>query len=112
MRLGKIFTVLLILDILTPVPLWMWLGYLGIGIWVVLFSVSMYIAVLCEKQKKKLNIQTYQEILAFMEGKNLTSIERAREEGKRPYQKLLMAVVVGVITFIVGMIMGKLLGLF
>lgn len=47
-----------------------------------------------------------------MEGKNLTSIERAREEGKRPYQKLLMAVVVGVITFIVGMIMGKLLGLF
>ncbi|MDE6567720.1 MAG: hypothetical protein K2K70_08330 [Lachnospiraceae bacterium] len=54
-----------------------------------------------EKEKKKFNIQTYREILAFTEGKSLDEIEKAREEGKRPYQKILLAVAAGVFTFVI-----------
>ena len=44
-----------------------------------------------ERWKKKFDIQTYKEIVAFTEGRTLTEIEKAREEGKRPYQKALLA---------------------
>ena len=52
----------------------------------------MYFAVRVEKHKKKHDIQTYKEISDFMEGKSLDEIEKARESGKRPYQKILLAV--------------------
>ncbi len=45
-----------------------------------------------EKYKKKHNIQTYKEIRAFKEGKTLSEIELAREEGKRPYQKAFITI--------------------
>ena len=38
-------------------------------------------AMLVEREKKKFDIQTYQEIIAFTEGKSLSEIEKAREEG-------------------------------
>ena len=47
---------------------------------------------LVEREKKKFDMQTYREIIAFTEGKSLSEIEKAREEGKRPYQKVLLAV--------------------
>ena len=38
---------------------------------------------------------------AFTEGKGLDEIAKAREEGKRPYQKILLAVGAVVITFLI-----------
>ena len=35
--------------------------------------------------------ETYREIVAFSEGKSLDEIEKARESGKRPYQKVALA---------------------
>ena len=78
---------------------------LYIGLW----AIGMYFAIKPEKYKKKYDIQTYKEIVAFMEGKSLSEIEKAREEGKRPYQKAILpvasAVLVMIIAFIMFMIM-------
>lgn len=111
-HLGRIFTVLFFAAIITPVPLAYFLSYVGIGIYVAQFIVTMYVASLVEKEKKRLDIQTYREIIAFTEGTSLSEIEKAREEGKRPYQKLFSAVVAGAITFIIAMIFGWIFGIF
>lgn len=100
-RLSIIFTVLLAATALTPIPLAHFLSWVGIGIWAVIFIAALYVSILVERKKKALNIQTYKEILAFTEGKNLTEIEKAREEGKRIYQKILYAAGAAVITLII-----------
>lgn len=111
-RLSWIFTGLFLAAILTPIPLTHFLSYVGIGIYIVLFGVTMYVAILVEKEKKKLDIQTYREIIAFTEGKTLDEIEKAREEGKRPYQTLLFAIVAGCITLVVALLFLWILGAF
>lgn len=40
------------------------------------------------------------EIIAFTEGRKLDEIVKAREEGKRPYQKILLAFASGIITLV------------
>lgn len=111
-QLSGIFTVMLLATLITPVPLAHFLSYAGIVIWLVIFGITMYIAVLVEKEKKKFNIQTYKEIISFTEGKSLDEIEKAREEGKRPYQKILLAVAAGVLTLIVAVLFVWILGAF
>lgn len=66
--------------------------------WAILFIAAFYFAILLEKKKKKFDVQTYREILAFSEGVGLDEIAKAREEGKRPYQKILLAFCAGLIT--------------
>lgn len=89
---STVFTVLTILMILLPVPLIMLLDWVGTALWAVLVGAAFYYGVRVDRHKKKHNIQTYKEILAFTEGRTLTDIEQAREEGKRPYQKILIVV--------------------
>lgn len=102
---SKIFSVLLIAAILLPIPLAHFCGIVGIGMWFLLFISGMYFAIQIEKQKKNFDIQTYKEIMAFTEGKSLDDIEKAREYGKRPYQKLLLVICSGGITLLVALIM-------
>lgn len=109
-RLSIIFTVLFVATIITMVPLVHFLSWVGVGIWVPLFGITWYAAILVERKKKKLNIQTYKEIVAFTEGKELTEIEKAREEGKRVYQKVLYAVGAAAITFIIAIFFLWILG--
>ena len=109
-RLSIIFTVLFVATIITMVPLVHFLSWVGVGIWVALFGITWYAAILVERKKKKLNIQTYKEIVAFKEGKELTEIEKAREEGKRVYQKILYAVGAAAITFIIAIFFLWILG--
>lgn len=109
-RLSIIFTVLFVATIITMVPLVHFLSWVGVGIWVPLFGITWYAAILVERKKKKLNIQTYKEIVAFTEGKELTEIEKAREEGKRVYQKILYAVGAAAITFIIAIFFLWILG--
>ncbi|WP_324362547.1 hypothetical protein [Acetivibrio sp.] len=59
---------------------------------------------LIERRKKGFDIQTYREIIAFIEGKRLDEIAKAREEGKRPYQKVLLAFGAGVVTLVLSLI--------
>ena len=80
--LSVIYTVLLLAVAVTPLPLVEFLSYAGLGIWLALLGVALYVARLVEKKKKEMDVQTYKEIVAFMEGKSLNDIEKAREEGK------------------------------
>lgn len=104
-KTSNIFTALLLMLIVTPIPLLHFLDNLGIGLWVALLAVALWFAYKVEKEKKKFNIQTYKEIAAFMEGKGMDEIAKAREEGKRPYQKFLLAVATGLITLAVAVLM-------
>ena len=58
-------------------------------------------ATIIEKFKKNNDIQTYKEIISFMENKSLSYDEVQQEIGKRTYQKILLAILVGLITFII-----------
>lgn len=89
-RDGTVFTVLMTMMLVLPIPLSKLLGWIGWGIWAVIVAVTLYYGIRVEKFKKKHNVQTYKEILAFTEGKTLSEIEQAREDGKRPYQKVLL----------------------
>ena len=109
--LSVIYTVLLLAVAVTPLPLVEFLSYAGLGIWLALLGVALYVARLVEKKKKEMDVQTYKEIVAFMEGKSLNDIEKAREEGTRPYQKALWALAVGVFTLAASLLFMKLLGM-
>lgn len=110
-KLSKIFGILFIGVIVLPIPLVHFLNYVGIAIWVILLVTAMYYAIKVEKQKKHFNIQTYKEIIAFTEGKSLDEIAKSKEEGKRPYQKVLFAIAAGVVTLIIAVLMAWLLGI-
>lgn len=104
-RDGTIFGILFLAVAITPIPLVHFLNFIGIAIWVLLFVVAMCYALQIEKQKKSLDIQTYKEILAFSEGKRLDEIEKQQEYGKRPYQKVLLAMGSGLFAMIVSGVM-------
>lgn len=108
-RYSGVFAILLIACIILPVPLVRFLGWAGIGIYVVLCAVMLAMAVKIEKHKKKYDIQTYKEITAFMNGETLDVIAKNREEAKRPYQKFLLAVGAGALAAIVLIVMDLIL---
>lgn len=110
-QLSQIFGIMFLIAVIIPIPLAHFLGFIGVAIYVVYMGITMYVAILVEKKKKALDIQTYREIIAFSEGKNLDEISKAREEGKRPYQKVLLAICSGAIAFIVAMIFVAIFGL-
>lgn len=102
--------VLMLLLMFLAVPLGKFGGLLGMAIYVVLAIVTIGYSIKVEKHKKQLDIQTYKEIVAFMEGKPLSEIEKARESGKRGYQKALLAVGAALVTLAVCGLMGWILG--
>lgn len=63
------FTVLLIVTLLSAIPLFLYLELVGITLWLVIAGVMIFYSIRLNKQKRKNNIQTYREILAYMEGK-------------------------------------------
>ncbi len=106
---GTILTVLFVVMLVSIVPLVQWLGTLGYIPWGIIFAVTMYFALKVEKIKKDNDIQTYKEIVAFTEGKRLDEIQKQREIGKRPYQKVLLvlgsAAVAVVVCGLIGLLM-------
>ncbi|OLS01933.1 helix-turn-helix domain-containing protein [Tissierella creatinophila] len=102
-KVSNIYAILFGLLVLTPMPLLYFLDKIGMVFWAVLAIVSMYVAFLVEKKKKEFDIQTYKEIIAFNEGKNLDEISKAREEGKRLYQKVSLALLAAIATVILSL---------
>lgn len=88
-RYSGIYAAHLVTFILSAAPLFMWLGWYALIPLGILFSLTMYWALKVEKLKKNHDIQTYREIIAFMEGNRLDEIGKAVEKGKRPYQNAL-----------------------
>lgn len=98
---GIIYSILLITSIVSFAPMVYFLKFIGIGIWALLYAVTMYFALRLEKQKKAYDIHTYREIVAFSEGRTLDDLEKSCERGKRPYQKALLVAGAAVISIII-----------
>lgn len=99
--MSYIFSVEMLILIFSAYPLISIDGYIGVIIWVLFLVVTFVTATIIEKFKKNNNIQTYKEIIAFMENKSLSYEEIQQEIGKRNYQKILLAILTGLITFII-----------
>lgn len=109
---GSIFTVLLFATVIAGAPLVYFLGVYGVGIAFVLFVITMVFAYKVEGFKKRNNIQTYKEILAFCNGERLDEIAQKQEEAKRPYQNILKVLISGTLGFVVTIVLFKLLEMF
>lgn len=99
-KANRWLTAVFIWDFFMLVPLIKFFDIWGAVIYAIVFIVGFIFAVKVEKQKKKLDIQTYKEINAFIEGKRLDEIEKQREIAKRPYQKILLAIGCAVAAFL------------
>ena len=111
-RYGKIYTIMMIVTVVSAVPLFMWLGVWAFIPWGIIWALSMYFAFQVEKVKKDNDVQTYKEIVAFSEGKLLDDIQKQREIGKRPYQKIFLVIGSALITFVVCVLIGFLMHIF
>lgn len=96
-----VFLAEMIIVAVSAYPLFSIDGYIGIIIWLCLFAVALYTASKIERFKKNYDIQSYKEILAFMDGKQLTYDETQQELGKRNYQKIIFAFLAGVIALVI-----------
>ena len=99
--ISMVFLMELIVVAVSAYPLFSIKGNIGIIIWLCLFAITLYTASKIEKFKKSHDIQTYKEILAFIDGKQLTHDETQQEIGKRNYQKIIFAFIAGVIALII-----------
>ena len=98
---GMVLTVLMVLMMVSPIPLVRIFNWVGFIIWGVLAVTGLLYAFKAEKWKKQREIHTWREIIAFLEGKRLDEIDKQREIGKRPYQKILLGVGSGIITVLI-----------
>ncbi len=119
-KYSGIFSVLLIITILLTAPLIVLLSVegmvplkaAGVIVIVLLWAVTMAFAFKVEKIKKDNNISTYKEIVAFTEGKTLDEITTQREIGKRPYQRLVAALIgagVGAVIAAIGIFISEII---
>lgn len=107
---GRIFSILFVVGIISPVPLVKFFGIFGLIIWALLYAIALVYAFKVQKVQKDNDISTYKEIVAFSEGKTLDEMQKQREIGKRPYQNVLKmlcgAAVGGIVTAIMLFVFG------
>lgn len=111
-RYGRIYTIMLIVTVVSAVPLFMWLGVWAFIPWGIIWAISMYFVLKIEKVKKDNDVQSYKEIVAFSEGKLLDDIQKQCEIGKRPYQKNFLVIGSMLITLAVCVLIGFLMHVF
>lgn len=107
--LAWVYTIELIIMVLSAYPLLKFVGIIGIAIWIVFTIITISTALPIGRIKKHYNLQTYKEILSFWENKTLSHDEKNIEFGKRNYQKFLLAIASGLIAVIVMIIMDLIL---
>jgi len=73
-------------------------GKKGLLISLALFLCCLYAAIKMEKFKKKHDLKTYKEILAFQEGRKLSGEERDKSRKTHLYFKVLIVILFGVIS--------------
>ncbi len=102
--LNYVFLIEMLILAIAAYPLFKFFDTLGVIIWLLLFIVTFITATIAEKFKKDNNVETYKEILAFLEGKSLTYEERQQEKGKRVYQKIVFAMVAALLALVLCLI--------
>ena len=103
--LSWIFAIEMLVMILSAYPLMKFVGIIGIAIWILIAIITISTAFTIEKMKKNYDIQTYKEIIAFYEKKELSHDEKNIEFGKRIYQKILLSICCGIIALLIMAIM-------
>lgn len=107
-KLSNLFAMMMAITIISAVPLFYFLDIVGIILWIIIMLLTAAIALKVEKEKKKYDVQTYKEILAFMEGKELNQIDKYKESGKKGYQKMMLSIASALITVAVCLLLMKL----
>lgn len=111
-REANIMAVLMVATcIIGPIFNHFW-GVAGLIAWAPFLAVTIYWTARVERIKKKHNIDTYREIVAFTEGKRLDEIEQIREDAKRPYQNAMKVIISAAVTFAFLFLFDWILGLF
>lgn len=103
-QISIVFFFLLCASIIMPLPLVHFLGLFGFIIWILIYAATFYTAIRADKLKKDLSINTYKEIIAFMEGKHLDEIDTYREQGKKTYQQAFYVIAIAIITLMINII--------
>lgn len=88
-QMSQKFALLFFISIIAFIPLVLFWKGLGLAIWAALYLGTLGVGIRVERIKKSQDLHTYQEIVAFSEGRSLDEMERQREIGKRPYQAVL-----------------------
>ena len=88
---SNILAVGFLIAILIPYPLVHFFKWWGLLVFLLFWAALLAVAFKVEAIKKENDIQTYKEIVAFTEGKELTKDDKIAEKAKRPYQKILLA---------------------
>ncbi|MBO4494813.1 MAG: helix-turn-helix transcriptional regulator [Clostridiales bacterium] len=107
---SNIFAVGFLIGVIIPYPLIHYLKIYGAIILALYFIALIALSLKVEVLKKNNDIQTYKEIVAFSEGKELSSEEKVAEKAKRPYQKILLGLGSAALTLAVMMLFHFLLG--
>lgn len=81
--------ILMLVALISLMPMLKFIGLYGFIPYFVLVGGAMFFAIKVDKIKKDNDIQTYKEIVAFIEGKRLDEIQKIEEKAKRPYQKVI-----------------------
>lgn len=84
-----------LLTIAPSLKLW---GNIGLILPFALWAAAMVAAIMVERLKKKHDVKTYSEILAFVEGKPLDEEKAARERKRLFWTKVLMVIGVAIVT--------------
>lgn len=88
---SNILAVGFLIGLLIPYPLVHFFKWWGLLVFLLFWAALLAVAFKVEAIKKENDIQTYKEIVAFTEGKELTKDDKIAEKAKRPYQKILLA---------------------
>ena len=99
--LSWLFTFEMFIMVISAYPLLKYSGIIGICIWILFVVITLVTALIIEKYKKSYDIQTYKEIIAFYEKRELTRDEKSIESGKKKYQNIILAICSGLIAIMV-----------
>ena len=105
-KYGRIYEGISIAMVAVAVPLFLIIDRLALIPVGILFALALVYAFKIDKIKKENDVYTYKEIVAFTEGKTLDEIEKQREIGKRPYQKIFMVIGSAAAAFVLCMLIG------
>lgn len=108
--LSIVFAIEMLIMLVSAYPLLKFLNIAGVIIWIIIATITIITSLKIEKFYQKHDIRTYKEIVAFTEGKTLSKTETIEEKAKRPYQKILSAIVSGVIAIIVFVLLEIIIG--
>ena len=96
-RSGTILTILFLIMVLSSVPLIFNRWPYGVVAWAVIAAISLGYAAYVERKKKRYDVQTYREIMAFMNGEPVDDIRKERDQKKLFRQRALAFVICAII---------------